>query len=227
MRWADLDQLNHVNNVLYIDYAEQARAELVASGEVAEARITRMETEFKRPLQLSRTPVLVRSHVEQHGTSHDIAPDGEDATYASVRLLTGPVKPVEQTGDHQAFDVAVRRSDRDAHGFVTATRFFEICQEARIYSFASLIAGRRPGHVVVARVDVTLGEPVGPDVTALSGATAITHVGRSSFSTTTWFDGGRYGAVTAVLVGFDPETQRSKPLSDKEREAFLSVLVTT
>lgn len=226
MRWADLDQLNHVNNVVYVDYAEQTRAELIRSGEAFDAPVTRIDVEFRRPLQLSRTPVLVRSRFEGDATVHDIGPDGVDASFATVRLGTGPAVAQQQLGDGPAFDLAIRRSDIGPDGTVTPTRFFEICQEARILAFAALMPDRRPGHIVIARVDVHLGEPVTPDVGVLPTSTAVTRVGRSSYSTTTWFGGGRYGAAEAVLVGFDAETQRSRPLGDEERAALEAALVT-
>ena len=36
MRWADLDSLNHVNNVVYLDYAAESRAILVEDGSTVE-----------------------------------------------------------------------------------------------------------------------------------------------------------------------------------------------
>ena len=29
MRWADLDQLGHVNNVVYVDYLQEARVDML------------------------------------------------------------------------------------------------------------------------------------------------------------------------------------------------------
>lgn len=227
MRWADLDQLNHVNNVVYVDYAEQTRAELIRSGDAFDAPVTRIDVEFRRPLQLSRTPVLVRSRFDGDSTVHDIGPDGVEASFATVRLGTGPVVPQRQRGDGPAFDLAVRRSDIGPDGTVTPTRFFEICQEARILAFGAIMSDGPRGHIVIARVDVHLGEPVPGDLGVLPTSTAVTHVGRSSYSTTTWFGGGRYGAAEAVLVGFDAETQKSRPLGDEERAALEAVLVTS
>ena len=31
MRWADLDQLGHVNNVVYVDYLQEARVDMLRS----------------------------------------------------------------------------------------------------------------------------------------------------------------------------------------------------
>lgn len=50
MRWADLDSLNHVNNVVYLDYAAESRAILIEDGVVgADERVQRMAVvEVKR-----------------------------------------------------------------------------------------------------------------------------------------------------------------------------------
>ena len=50
MRWADLDQLNHVNNVVYVDYAMEARAQLVDDGHLdAGLPIRHVRVDFMRP----------------------------------------------------------------------------------------------------------------------------------------------------------------------------------
>ena len=61
MRWADLDSLNHVNNVVYLAYAQNARA--VIDG-LPQGPIGATTVEFKRPLLLGRRPVVVTTRVE-------------------------------------------------------------------------------------------------------------------------------------------------------------------
>ncbi len=219
MRWSDLDQLNHVNNVVYVDYAEQARAALVEDGEVVAGPLSRVDVEFRRPLLLSRTPVLVRTEVDGGTTTHAIGPDGADQAFATVRLEAGALAPEPMAGAATKDGLSLRRSDLGADGTVTPTRLFELTQEARILSFATIVPDRT-ARFVVARVDLRLGEPVGWRTEPLLAETGVTHVGRSSFVTTTWFDGGRAGSATAVLVGFDLETQSSQPLDDAMREAL-------
>lgn len=222
MRWSDLDQLNHVNNVVYVDYAAQARAELLGDGA---PRVTGIETEFRRPLLLSRTPVVVRSEVDGDATTHAIAPEGVDEPFATVRLSSGDARPPVRDDVEPTDPLALRRTDAGADGTVTASRFFELTQEARIFGLNRILPGRRAGGIVVARVDVRLGEPVSLARGSIEVATAVTHVGRSSYVTTTWFEGGRGGVATAVLVGFDVTTQRSRVLDDDERQALLDQLV--
>lgn len=219
MRWSDLDQLNHVNNVVYVDYAEQARAALVEAGEVSPGPLSRVDVEFRRPLLLSRTPVLVQSEADGGTTTHQVAPDGADEPFATVRLESGDPTPEPMTGAATKDELALRRGDLGADGTVTPTRLFELTQEARILSFATIVPDRT-ARFVVARVDLRLGEPIAWRTEPLLAETAVTHVGRSSFATTTWFDGGRAGSATAVLVGFDLETQSSVPLDDAMREAL-------
>ena len=65
MRWADLDSLNHVNNVVYVDYAMEARGRLVDDGVLGAGQtIRRLRVDFLRPLLLSSKPVLVRSTID-------------------------------------------------------------------------------------------------------------------------------------------------------------------
>ncbi|MEH3033288.1 MAG: acyl-CoA thioesterase [Aeromicrobium erythreum] len=187
MRWADLDQLNHVNNVVYVDYAEQARAALAESGEVADERVSLVDVEFRRPLLLSRTPVRVRTSVEAGATVHEIAPDGAEAPFATVRLgTTGEPERLDGPPDRDGA-LALRRGDVGPDGTVTPTRFFELCQESRILSFAALFPEGRAGSFVVGRVTMSLGEPLPWQAEPVPVTTLVTRVGTSSFATTTYF----------------------------------------
>lgn len=67
MRWADMDQLGHVNNVTYVDYLQEARIDLFASHSAFSAReepvegvvLVRYEVDFVAPLVFRRAPILV------------------------------------------------------------------------------------------------------------------------------------------------------------------------
>ena len=64
MRWADLDQLGHVNNVKYLEYAQEARIRFRADCLVSEARdaqviVRRNEIEYLRPVEDLTHPLLV------------------------------------------------------------------------------------------------------------------------------------------------------------------------
>ena len=220
MRWADLDQLNHVNNVVYVDYAMEARAQLVDDGLLAaDLPVRRARVDFKRPLLLSSKPVLVRSSVDGDVLTQEIcSPDGS-ALFSSVVVEHGTPRPGDdRRGAPQ--EMHIRRSDVGADGSVGLTRLFELFQEARIFSFGRNLPNRSAGRFVVGRVELDLGEPLRWRADPYPVQAHIAHIGRSSFSSTTRIDGGRYGSGTATLVGFDMATQASRRLDEDEREAL-------
>ncbi len=67
LRWADMDQLGHVNNVTYVDYLQEARVDMLRlhaplSGgeELAEGVVVvRHDVDFLHPLVFRSTPVLI------------------------------------------------------------------------------------------------------------------------------------------------------------------------
>jgi acyl-CoA thioester hydrolase len=73
LRWADMDSLGHVNNVIYVDYLQEARIDMLSihpsdSGarDLAEGVVVvRHEVEFLHPLVFRPYPVRVETWVEQ------------------------------------------------------------------------------------------------------------------------------------------------------------------
>ncbi|WP_366522903.1 thioesterase family protein [uncultured Nocardioides sp.] len=73
MRWADLDQLGHVNNVVYVDYLQEARVDMLrAHGRGTEALasalveglvVARHEVTFLKPLTYDFRPVSIECWV--------------------------------------------------------------------------------------------------------------------------------------------------------------------
>jgi acyl-CoA thioesterase FadM len=225
MRWADLDQLNHVNNVVYVDYAMEAHAQLVDDGELeADRPVKRVRVDFLRPLLLSSKPVLVRSSLDEDMVTHEIrSPDGT-ALFSTVAVEHGTTESVDDRRG-SPLEIRVRRSDVGPDGFVTLIRLFELFQESRIHSLSHVIPHRVAGRFVVGRVELELGEPLPWRRDPYPVHTHIAHVSRSSFSSMTRIDGGRYGSATATLVGFDQAEQTSRPLDDDEREALTAALL--
>ncbi len=62
-----MDLLGHVNNVTYLDYVAEARENVFAGHPAANARVSRHQVEFARPLVFRREPVLVDSWVSDIG----------------------------------------------------------------------------------------------------------------------------------------------------------------
>jgi acyl-CoA thioester hydrolase len=225
MRWADLDQLNHVNNVVYVDYAMEARGRLVDDGLLdSDLPIRSARVDFLRPLLLSSKPVLVRSAVEGAVLTHEIRSYDGSVLFCSVAVTHGQPEPVDDRRG-EPLDIQVRRSDVGPDGSVTVTRLFELFQESRIHSFSHVIPHRVAGRFVVGRVEVDLGEPLTWRRDPYPVQTHIASVSRSSFSSMTRIDGGRFGSATATLVGFDLANQTSRQLDDDEREALTAAML--
>ena len=101
-----MDSLGHVNNVIYVDYLQEARVDMLrvhapASGgeELAEGVVVvRNEVEFVNPLMFRSEPVRVESWVTQiRAASFTLAyeildelPDGERKMYLRARSVLTP-----------------------------------------------------------------------------------------------------------------------------------------
>lgn len=75
VRWADFDQLGHVNNVKYIEYAQEARILFIRSrfgpfglGNLPQV-VRRLEIDHLRPVLRDSTTVDVEIEVENVGTT--------------------------------------------------------------------------------------------------------------------------------------------------------------
>lgn len=232
MRWADLDELSHVNNVVYLDYAFEARLAHVTAGELVDRPWRSFTVEFLRPMLLRREPLAVETVPDQDGEVlvQEIWPAGASAPFARVtsRTAEGDVTDPVTPDAGEAYALRVRHSDLDLDGAVSPVKLFEHAQEARIATVARVGSLERgaSARFVVAQVDLSLGEPVLWRPEAYEARTVVTHVGTSSFTVVTSFDGGRAGHARAALVGFDLETQRSRRLGEEEREVLTAQLVT-
>jgi acyl-CoA thioester hydrolase len=106
LRWADMDTLGHVNNVVYVDYLQEARVDLFrvhapARGgeELAEGVVVvRHEVEFVHPLVFRFEPVRIETWVSQLRAATftmayeilDVTPEGERRVYARARSVLTP-----------------------------------------------------------------------------------------------------------------------------------------
>lgn len=220
LRWADLDTLNHVNNVRYVDYALEATGQLIDDELVpADADLTRIAVDFLRPLTLSLKPIRISSSVGDRQIVQEIC--AEDEVFARVTTdfgshtkrfaapRPGPVHPGQ-----------LRRADLDGNGRVSTAKVFELFQEARILHFARLLEQHAAGRFVVAKVVVDFHQPITWQPEPVTISSWIANVGASSMSIDSHIAEGDtvYAACEAVLVGFDMETQKSRRLSETEKE---------
>lgn len=88
IRWADMDQLGHMNNVAYADYLQEARIELFAQHPELHTSgdglvVVRHEMEFLAPISFRKRPVLIDSWVSSvragsFTLAHEIYDETED-----------------------------------------------------------------------------------------------------------------------------------------------------
>lgn len=227
MRWADLDSLNHVNNVVYLRYAADARAAM--SEALPTGSVRRTVIEFRRPILLGPEPVVVVSSVEGQTVHQGIGVQGTDDEFARVQVSYGDAAepPAPREGIHTA-PFALRDSDRGPSGEVSPAQIFELFQESRIPYISSILPQIAPGWFVVARVEVDQFRPVAVDDVPLESRAHVAHVGRSSYSIEAQLldATGVLATSVSVLVGFDLSTQSSRQLSESERELLVAASTT-
>jgi acyl-CoA thioester hydrolase len=105
MRWADLDLLGHVNNVVYVDYLQEARVDMLRThgpsaqtGELAEGVVVaRHEVSYLEPMNFGFEPVTIESWVtEIRAAPFTIAyelfheRDGVRSVYARAKTVLTP-----------------------------------------------------------------------------------------------------------------------------------------
>jgi len=112
MRWADLDMLGHVNNVVYVDYLQEARVDMFRShgqrdsGELTEGVVVvRHEVNYQAPLTFRFRPVKIECWVTEiraatftmaYEVFHD---DGEAGRVVYLRAAT-VLSPYVFQGEH-------------------------------------------------------------------------------------------------------------------------------
>lgn len=259
MRWADMDMLQHVNNVTYVDYLQEARIDMFSAhpefhgGEdLGEGVVVvRHELEFAAPLKFRKRPVRVDSWVTQiragsFTMAYEVYDDGPDGrvTYLRASTQLAPfvfatesprrISPVEREvlsrylepaeprtpltrdgSSKNVYPLKVRWSDVDAYRHVNNVKYIEYLQESRIaYMMAMHQQGDEFGPIVVARTDVDYRRPIMFRLAPYEVHTWISHVGTSSFTFAAEIRDGDdvLASAQVVVVGFDPETQRSAPL---------------
>lgn len=125
MRWADLDHLGHVNNVVYLDYCQEARIDMLRThGKGPRALVeglivVRQEVTYHEPVDYDRHPVLVECWVsEVKGASFTVEyeirrdRDGERVIYAHASTVLAPFhfddgRPRRLTAEERASLLAV------------------------------------------------------------------------------------------------------------------------
>ncbi|WP_157432705.1 thioesterase family protein [Aeromicrobium sp. Root472D3] len=229
MRWADLDSLQHVNNVVYLAYAAEGRAAMVADGALAPGLTpVTMTVRFLRPLRLGRRPVLVAGTVDGDDVVQQIALDGDAGrtVFAEVTTTMGRRAAADMHPDVATLPMSLRRDDLDADGAATATKVFELFQETRVLHISSLLATMRPGRFVVGTSSVTFRDDIRWRPEPLRTSAWISRVGNGSFEMRSELSDGTgvLADSTTTLVGFDPASQTAKTFDDAERDQLRTLI---
>ena len=126
---------------------------------------------------------------------------------------------------HQ-YDCRVRFSDVDIFGHVNNVKYFEYYQEARLAFLTSVGRDERNLMLVVASVNVDYKRPILFRPEPYIVESWVTRVGNSSFGMQSEIRDGVQvlSRAETVLVTWDVETQKSRPLSDLERKILGDVL---
>ncbi len=107
-RWSDLDAYNHVNNVTWLEYLQEARVDMLfvhaptkgAEGLAEGVLVVRAEIDYKRPMVLRQTPYRIEMWVSKIGgasftVSYEIADDDDSGRTVYGRAAT-VLAPVDQ-----------------------------------------------------------------------------------------------------------------------------------
>jgi acyl-CoA thioester hydrolase len=115
--------------------------------------------------------------------------------------------------------VALRWRDVDTLGHLNQAVYHELLEEGRVALFAEL-AGDLTGTFVLARVELDYRREVRRDAGHVDVTMRVTGSGRSSIDVAHEIllpDGTVAASGRSVLVAWDPDGRRSRPLSDGER----------
>jgi len=153
-----------------------------------------------------------------------LRPEEKDVLERFLEPDPSPLRPQLAVGapdDCEPYRCFVRFSDIDAYRHVNNVKYFEYYQEARI-DLLSRLGDLGEWHVVVAQVDVDYRAPVLFREAPYDVDCWVDQVGRSSFVVHAQIrdEESVLSRSRAVLVAFDPATQRAAPLSDGQRSSL-------
>ena len=226
MRWADLDSLKHVNNVVYVDYASESRALLVADGLLDPGHeVAKLSVRYARPMLLSRHPAVVTSVIDAETVTQQICSDRDDTrtVYAKLSTTLGTPTPANRADiTTDPLPCRIRRSDLDSTGVVSVHKTFELFQEGRVRYMSNHLAGLKSGQFVVGTVAVEFHSPISWRPEPYEMHSWVSRVGAGSVTIESELADGDVllARGTTFQVGFDLAAQKSRAFSPEERAIF-------
>lgn len=227
MRWSDLDLLNHVTNVVYLDYASEAQAVLQRDGHLEAGRPVRdITVTYLRPTMLSSRPLLLLATLDGDVLEQEVCTTATDEPVVHATVVTTYGRPdapqVPELTD-APLEARVRMTDLDTAGVVSISGQFRLSQESRILHFARM--GRDAlGQFVIGRISLQPLVDIRWQPEPLVAQSWITRVGGSSFTIDTMVSAADRPLFVSqsTLVGFDMDTQSSRAFTPAEREHLLA-----
>jgi acyl-CoA thioester hydrolase len=165
----------------------------------------------------------VASTVNGDELVQEIRPVPGVSAFARVTTTFGRLEPIPAVEAYvDKLPCRLRRSDLGPDDVVTPVKVFELFQEARILFIANRLIVLSAGRFVVGRIDVTYGAGMPWRREPYEVVSWISRLGTSSVTIEAEIigDGAVHARATSVLIGFDLESQRSRPFSDEERAGF-------
>lgn len=233
LRWSDIDSLRHVNNVRYLQFADEARAAFAGpDASPLPAGAFTLDVLFARPLPMSAGRAVVVSRVEGDVLTQDIcAGEGDDrVVYASIATheRIADALPELPAGSASSFvPWEIRHGDMAVDGRISSATLIALFQEGRMEIVDAATTVHSDETCVVARTRVDVHRRPSWRAEPFEIQASVGRIGTASFTIeATLMDGHEVLArCQSVLVGFDVATQRSRPLTPRERatlETYLS-----
>jgi acyl-CoA thioester hydrolase len=225
MRWSDLDVLDHVNNVVYLEYVDDARAALVPELG-ADLLLGTCDIEYLQSLELTARPVLVTSRLAGEVLEQEVVVDHPAGRTVHARVRStlvdrrAPITPLHTSWRSTRLRVRTRDMTGDAVGNAAA---FGLFQEARILSLGRREAAYPGGRIVVARSSVSHAAAIPMRDEPYEVRSVIERMGRASVTMRLQLvdDDRVLAEARSVFVAYDSDTKQSRAFDEAEREYML------
>jgi acyl-CoA thioesterase FadM len=226
LRWSDLDLVQHVNNVRYLDFSRAALVSQVENGLDFDPRhVSHCSVSYRAPVTREAKSISVSTAITDRSAEQELTTSHLGTTSLAASVSTRWVPRSAQAHSSQdslvAVDVFPRR-DEDDNGLIDYVTQFAYFQEGRV-AFLDLLRTIAPGgQFAVAQVAAEFHQPLPWRSAPYVVRIWLQDFGNSSMVTQGDIreDGIVYATMRSVQVAFEQPTQRSRRLNVDER-AFL------
>lgn len=229
VRWTDMDVLEHVNNVRFVEFTDNARLDLVAAGLLPpHSHLSLCRIDFVAQADSRSDPMYVTNRWIDAVLYQEVI----SVTSSGVKLHAR-VKSEIGNGGLLAIDkrpgqdvMHHTRGTDGVDGIVSNASLIGVFQEARVTAISDRGPLEPHERIVVARSLVRTAKPLLVRPEPYLVHTTLDRFGGASIAITHQIRDGDEVFVEAevVTVGFDRRTGRSRQFLDTERSAVTAVL---